>query len=77
MAIPTITLARAPGLPQGFSLVRDVIDGEVCHFLRRDMDDRRARVIWEDGEKHYTPQWLSMQMAKDADFENPLLKGSL
>jgi len=41
------------------------------------MDDRRARVIWEEGTKHYTPQWLSMQMAKDADFENPLLKGSL
>ena len=77
MAMPTITLARCPGIPAGFSLIREVIEGEVCHFLRRDMDDRRARVIWEEGEKHYTHQWLSTQMAKDADYENPLLRASL
>lgn len=77
MAMPSINLARAPGIPQGFSLIAEVIDGETVHFLRRDMDDRRARVVWEDGEKHYTRQWLSLQMAKDADYENPLLKGDL
>lgn len=77
MAMPTITLARCPGIPQGFSLVREVIEGEECHFLRRDIDDRRARVIWEEGEKHYTYQWLSTQMAKEADYDNPLLRASL
>jgi hypothetical protein len=77
MAMPTIKIARCPGIPAGFSLIREVIDGEVCHFLRRDMDDRRARVEWEEGEKHYTYQWLSTQMAKDADYENPLLKANL
>ena len=77
MAMPNITLARCPGIPPGFSLIREVIEGEVCHFLRRDMDDRRARVVWVEGEKHYTHQWLSTQMAKDADYENPLLKANL
>lgn len=77
MALPTITLARSPGIPQGFSLVAETIDGETVHFLRRDMDDRRARVVWKDGLEYYTPQWLSSQMAKDADYDNPLLKGSL
>jgi len=77
MAEFTITLARAPGIPQGFSLVADVIDGVTVHHLRRDMDDRRARVIWEDGEKHYTVQWLNTQMAKEADYDNPLLKANL
>lgn len=77
MAMPTITLARCPGIPLGFSLIREVIEGEECHFLRRDMDDRRARVIWEEGTRHYTYQQLSTLMAKEADYENPLLKANL
>lgn len=74
MAEHTITLARAPGLPPGFSLCSENIDGETVFWVRRDIDDRRARVIWEDGEKRYTPQFLSSHMSKDADYDNPLLK---
>lgn len=75
MAEKTITLAAAPGIPLGFSLVSEKIDGATVHYLRRDIDDRRARVIWEPGEKHYTVQQLSARMAKEGDDDNPLLKG--
>jgi len=77
MAEKTITLATAPGLPAGFSLVSEMMDGIRVHYLRRDIDDRRARVIWEPGEKHYTAQQLSAQMAKEGDDDNPVLKGFL
>ena len=75
MAARTITLAQAPGIPAGFSLISERIEGETVHYLRRDIDDRRARVIWEPGEKHYTVQQLSAMMAKEGDDDNPLLKG--
>ena len=75
MAEKTITLAQAPGIPAGFSLIAERIDGVTTHYLRRDIDDRRARVIWEPGEKHYTVQQLSAAMTKEGDDDNPLLKG--
>lgn len=75
MTEKTITLAAAPGIPTGFSLISETIDGETVHYLRRAIDDRRARVIWEPGVKHYTIKQLSALMAKDGDDDNPLLKG--
>jgi hypothetical protein len=75
MAEKTITLAQSPGIPQGFSLISEKIEGETVHYLRRTIDDRRARVIWEPGLKHYTVKQLSALMAKDGDDDNPLLKG--
>jgi hypothetical protein len=75
MSEKTITLAAAPGIPSGFSLISEQMDGATVHFLRRDIDDRRARVVWEPGTKHYTRQQLSALMAKDGDDDNPILKG--
>jgi len=75
MSMPTIILARSPGLPPGFSLVQEQGDEGPVFYVRRNIDDRRAIVEWKDGVEHYTPQWLSSQMAKDADYDNPLLKG--
>ena len=74
MAEHTIELARSPGLPAGFSLVSERVDGATVYYVRRDMDDRRARVVWKDGTEYYTAQWLSSQMSKEADYDNPLLK---
>lgn len=74
MTIPTITLARSPGIPAGFSLLQERMDGEIVWFLRRDMDDRRARIEWKDGLEYYTAQRLSALIAKEADLDNPLLK---
>jgi len=74
MSIPTITLAQAPGIPLGFSLLNEMIDGENVHFLRRDIDDRRARIIWKPGTQRYTMQQLSAMIAKEADLDNPLLR---
>ena len=77
MSMPRITLARSPGLPQGFSLVQEIEAGVTKFYVRRDMDDRRAEVVWKDGVEYYTYQWLSSQMAKDADYDNPLLRSQL
>jgi len=71
----TIKLVRAPGIPQGFCLTTEVVDGESVTFLMRLLDKRRIRVEWIEGTKHYTARELSAHLYKDGDEDNPRLKG--
>ena len=71
----TIPLAKAPGIPEGFCIVSDVIDGTRVFYLRRIVDDRRVKIEWQEGTRRYTAKELSRHFYKDGDEENPLLKG--
>lgn len=70
-----ITLAKAPGIPPGFCLVQEKMNGEEVWFLRRVADDRRIRIKWVDGTRRYTAAELSAYLYRAGDEENPLLKG--
>ena len=70
-----ITLVTSPGLPSGFSLVHDTIDGKKVSYLRRLADGRQIEVHWIPGTRHYTAKELSAYLYRDGDDENPILKG--
>jgi len=69
-----VEIARGAGIPPGFHIISDVVEGERVYYIRRQIDDRRALIKWKDGEERYTAAFLSRCMFKDGDDENPLLK---
>lgn len=72
-----IVLCQSAGIPPGFSIVAEQMDGETVHFLQRTIDKRRRRITWTEGTRRYTPKELSQLMFEDADADNPLLNSLL
>jgi hypothetical protein len=73
----TITLCVSPGIPPGFSIAAEQMEGDTVHFLQRTIDKRRRRITWTEGSRRYTAKELSQLMFEDADADNPLLNSLL
>lgn len=70
-----IPLVSSPGIPPGFSIIHDTLDGRPVSYLRRVADGRQIEIHWIPGCKHYTAKELSAFLYHDGDEENPILKG--